>query len=1018
MAEHTALPEHILAAIEQHRQQCSDPMAAFFYDLPALEAHGRAMKEALPPGVELFYAIKANSEAAIVDTLAPIVDGLELSSGGEIERACHSATPRPWVLSGPGKLDSDMRHAMLQGVEAFHVESLGEIARLQSVAAALGHIQPVLLRINPMLPEAFSSRLRMAGTATPFGIDEARLAAAVTAVDDAPNLKLVGFHIHAMSHQKNEQRHQQLLAFYLERWPQWRALARYPEQLAQLNVGGGIGVNYLQPWQQFDWARLCQALGQQLDAMPEPPLVRFEIGRYLSAFCGYYVIEVLDAKVSHGEGFLVCRGGTHQFRLPAAQGHDHPVMHLPQDPQRASKGESQPWTVVGQLCTPKDVLSRHQMLRGVAVGDLLVLPLAGAYGYNISHADFLCHPRPKQLFVGQTTMEEASDTGPTPFASIDSWRHHARIEQRVVGQLLQTLLYEDVLRYTVEPDPTAWLAGASRFSLTLGSRCYQVDGWLCHSFQLIRLDHSTLQVNRSQGAPEPVSLRRFITDLKEAMGDVAIQPGFVNELVQTLIKDTQSSTYTASYSASPQKLGADALEHYFTDAHSYHPCYKSRLGFSLQDNQRYGPEFAQPLQVVWLAVPRRLAHASAVEGETCAERAVKDAGPKVLARLDDYLAQQQCRRDEVVLMPVHPWQWENALVDVLYPELASGEIAFLGEGEAVYTPQQSIRTLAPVESNKPYLKLAMSITNTSSTRILARHTVTNGPIITQWLQRLVSTDETALSAGFVLLGEVAGVALDERAFPAARYADVYGKVGAIWRQNISGFLRDGEQAVPFNGLSQFVRTPQGEPLAPFITPWIEHYGLEAWTQQLIHVATLPVIHMLFAEGVGMESHGQNIVVIHRDGWPTRVALKDFHDGVRFSASHLARPELAPQLEPVPPRHAALNRNSFIVTDDLAAVRDYSCDAFFFIALGEIAIFLHRHFGLEESRFWSITAEVVTQYQRANPQHAERYRCFDVFAPEWEVEALTRRRLFGDEQPQVKRVPNPLAVYALRREAVC
>lgn len=402
MAESNELPRSILSAIERYRQQCSDPMAAFFYDLPALAAHANAMKAALPPGVELYYAIKANSEPAIIDTLAPIVDGLELSSGGEIERACRSATPRPWVLSGPGKLDADMRSAIERGVEAFHVESLGEIARLQSIAAALGHTQPVLLRINPWLPESFSSRLRMAGTATPFGIDEAQLPQAVSAVDNASNLKLCGFHVHAMSHQTSEQRHQQLLAFYLERWPSWRALARYPEQLTQLNVGGGIGVNYRQPSHQFDWAGLCHAFGQQLDNLSEPPRVRFEIGRYLSAFCGYYVMEVLDAKVSHGEGFLVCRGGTHQFRLPVAQGHDHPVIHLPRDPEQSSNGEQRAWTVVGQLCTPKDVLSRHQELRGVRVGDLLVLPLAGAYGYNISHADFLCHPRPSQHFVTDT----------------------------------------------------------------------------------------------------------------------------------------------------------------------------------------------------------------------------------------------------------------------------------------------------------------------------------------------------------------------------------------------------------------------------------------------------------------------------------------------------------------------------------------------------------------------------------------------------------------------------------------
>lgn len=606
----------------------------------------------------------------------------------------------------------------------------------------------------------------------------------------------------------------------------------------------------------------------------------------------------------------------------------------------------------------------------------------------------------------------------TPFSSLDSWRHYRRIEQRVIGQLLQTLLYEDVLSYTVVPNPAATRVGASRFSITLGSRCYCVEGWVCHSFHLIRLDHSTLSVSGAPNQPDTVSLQCFITDLEETLGEGAIQPGFVNELVQTLIKDTQSATYALSDTASPQTLEADALERYFTDAHSYHPCYKSRLGFSLQDNQRYGPEFAQPLRVIWLAVPNQLAHASAVDGETCLGRAMEEAGPEVLARLEDYLERQQRRRDEVVLMPVHPWQWENALVEVLYPELASGDIAFLGEGEAVYTPQQSIRTLAPVTRHLPYLKLAMSITNTSSTRILARHTVTNGPLITQWLQRLIETNETASSAGFVLLGEIAGVALDERAFADKRYAEVYGKVGAIWRQNIRQYLHEGEQAAPLNGLSQLTRTSQGEPSVPFITPWVERYGLVAWTRQLIRVTTLPIIHLLFAEGIGMESHGQNIVVIHRDGWPTRVALKDFHDGVRFSKAQLARPELAPKLEPVPPRHAALNRNSFIVTDDLAAVRDYSCDAFFFIALGDMAIFLKRHFGLEETHFWAMAAEVIKEYQREHPQHAERYRCFDVFTPEWEVEALTRRRLFGDEQPQVKKVPNPLAAYAPEGARVC
>ncbi|MCK0713891.1 IucA/IucC family protein [Chromohalobacter sarecensis] len=628
------------------------------------------------------------------------------------------------------------------------------------------------------------------------------------------------------------------------------------------------------------------------------------------------------------------------------------------------------------------------------------------------------HERVMPLASASDAKAEARPCAALPFAHASDWRHHARIEQRVAGQLLQTLLYEDVLPHGAVAESEAGGCGATIFFLTLGKRRYRVSGWRCHSFRLIRLEHSSLVVEEAEDDSVPVSLPQFLEDLETALGDVAIQPGFVDELTQTLIKDMQSSAWPVPCHASPQALDADALEQYFTDAHSYHPCYKSRLGFSLRDNQRYGPEFAQPLRVVWLAVPTRLAHRGATDGLALAERIAQEAGPQVMASLDDYLARRQMVRDDVVLMPVHPWQWENALVAALYPELARGEVALLGEGGTTYTAQQSIRTLAPQDTQQPYLKLAMSMTNTSSTRILARHTVTNAPVITEWLQRLIATDETASAAGLVILGEVAGVALDERAFPDARYHDVYGKVGAIWRQNIDEFLQDGERAVPFNGLSQFTRDAEGMPVSPFIAPWVEHHGLDAWTRQLVHVATWPIIHLLFAEGVGMESHGQNIVVIHRDGWPLRVALKDFHDGVRFSPSHLARPELAPDLEPVPERHAALNRNSFIVTDDPHAVRDYSCDAFFFIALAEMAIFLQRHFGLQESRFWAMAADAIKAYQRAHPQHAERYRCFDVFAPWWEVEALTRRRLFGDDTPQIKHVPNPLAAFAPGKEAAC
>jgi len=397
------LPATLLSAIDSARAEQEDPLALFIYDLAALQRHVRTVTAALPAGVELYYAIKANSEPEILTTLAPLVDGFEISSGGEIGRLQRCSGAKPFIFSGPGKLDSELLAALQQEVEAIHVESLSEIERLQRLARRLNRTQAVFIRINPELPPEFSSRLRMAGTATPFGIDESELAQAVAQVDSASHLVLKGFHVHALSHQQDAERHQRLIDLYLQRWPVWTALSAHPETITHLNVGGGIGVNYLDE-QQFDWPGFCAWLDRRLAAETHPPLLRFEPGRFISAFCGYYVIEVLDKKISHGERFLICRGGTHQFRLPVAQGHDHPAIHLPR--HERPDAPQQAWTLVGQLCTPKDVLSRRCLLGTVEVGDILVLPLAGAYGYNISHADFLCHPRPQLVYL--PTQEERS----------------------------------------------------------------------------------------------------------------------------------------------------------------------------------------------------------------------------------------------------------------------------------------------------------------------------------------------------------------------------------------------------------------------------------------------------------------------------------------------------------------------------------------------------------------------------------------------------------------------------------
>jgi diaminopimelate decarboxylase len=391
-----SLPARVKRAIDELRTQRQEPLCAYLYDLGALGQHVRQMRALLPGNCELFYAAKANPEAAILQTLAPLVDGFEAASGGELRWLYQQCPQQPLIFGGPGKLDSELAAAMDCRVAAFHVESLNELRRLARIAESSGRPAPVLLRLNLKLAEAPDSRLVMGGKPTPFGLDEEALEQALLLLRDEPWLQLQGLHFHLLSHQLDVAAHLKLMRGYFRTFH--RLCAEHQLELPLLNVGGGMGIDYRNPQHSFDWPRFCQGLHRLIveEGMGDIR-IRFEIGRFISAACGYYLMEVLDIKRNHGEYFAIGRGGTHHFRTPAAQGHDHPFVIV--RTEQPAEVHDQPVTLVGQLCTPKDVLARQQPVAALAVGDLLVFPLAGAYAWNISHRDFLMHEPPQMLFL-------------------------------------------------------------------------------------------------------------------------------------------------------------------------------------------------------------------------------------------------------------------------------------------------------------------------------------------------------------------------------------------------------------------------------------------------------------------------------------------------------------------------------------------------------------------------------------------------------------------------------------------
>ncbi|MBI2379218.1 MAG: type III PLP-dependent enzyme [Gammaproteobacteria bacterium] len=376
------------------------PPCAYIYDLDALRSHAAHLRAGLPPGVELYYAIKANSERPILAALADLVHGFEISSGGELDWVRADFPRLPLIMSGPGKLDEELDAALAAGA-VLHLESLWELERLAGLARSRGRRARVFLRINLPLGEAANTTLVMGGRPTPFGLAVDELELALERLAAMPELQFEGFHFHLLSHQRDAHAHLALLRRYLAQVRAWQA--RYGLAVACINVGGGLGVNYVEPQQPFDWQAFSAGLSDWLATEGTRPVLRFELGRYLSAFCGFYATPVLDLKTRYGRHYAVVRGGTQHFRTPAAQGHSHPFRRFPGASALADQAGPEladaAVTVVGQLCTPKDVLASEVPIARLKVGDWLVFSHAGAYAWHISHHDFLRHPHPEQRYL-------------------------------------------------------------------------------------------------------------------------------------------------------------------------------------------------------------------------------------------------------------------------------------------------------------------------------------------------------------------------------------------------------------------------------------------------------------------------------------------------------------------------------------------------------------------------------------------------------------------------------------------
>lgn len=371
----------------------------YAYDRAGITRRMVELRAVLPERLNIAYALKANPMPALVCHMAGIANGFDVASHGEMLTALDSGMdPARISFAGPGKRMAEIDAAVAAGVTII-VESGGQVDAAAESSERIGHAARLLFRLNPPIAVA-GSGMRMGGGASAFGMDPEQ---AVTAIDRARErgLRAAGFHIYSGSQNldggkiADAQRQAAEVALDISE--------RTGLAIEELNVGGGFGVPYHAGQAPVDLTPVAAQLAEiraRLDRIaPEGRLV-IELGRYLVAEAGIYVIRILDRKLSRGRTYLVTDGGLHHNQAAAGLfGQMLPRSYPMRVGGKAARRELEAVDIVGCLCTPVDSFGRGLSLPRCEVGDLIAVQNSGAYGPSASPERFLGHAPARELLV-------------------------------------------------------------------------------------------------------------------------------------------------------------------------------------------------------------------------------------------------------------------------------------------------------------------------------------------------------------------------------------------------------------------------------------------------------------------------------------------------------------------------------------------------------------------------------------------------------------------------------------------
>ncbi|MGV9640948.1 IucA/IucC family protein [Streptomyces sp. NPDC003514] len=556
--------------------------------------------------------------------------------------------------------------------------------------------------------------------------------------------------------------------------------------------------------------------------------------------------------------------------------------------------------------------------------------------------------------------------------SPDRW---ARANRLLIRKALAEFSHERLLtpepsgdgRYTVRSDDER-----TRYTFTAVRRA--LDHW--------QIDAGSIARHRDD-AELPLEALDFFVELQKSLGlSDEILPVYLEEISSTLSGTCYKLTKPQVPAAELAQSGFQEIEAGMTEGH---PCFvanNGRLGFGVHEYLEYAPEAARPVRLVWLAAHRSRAAFTAGVGVEYESFLREELGAETVERFHGVLRARDLDPGDYLLIPVHPWQWWNKLAVTFAAEVAREHLVVLGEGDDEYLAQQSIRTFFNSTSpHKHYVKTALSVLNMGFMRGLSAAYMEATPAINDWLAQLVDGDPVLRATGLSIIRERASVGYRHLEYEAAtdRYSPYRKMLAALWRESPVARLEDGETLATMASLVHVDH--EGASVAGAL---IERSGLDPaeWLRHYLRAYYVPLLHSFYAYDLVYMPHGENVILVLRDGVVRRAIYKDIAEEIAVMDPDAVLPP-------------AVERVRVDVPEDtkLLSVFTDVFDCFFRFLSANLA----AEGVLDEDAFWRTVAEVTRDYQRSVPELAEKFERYDLFVPEFALSCLNRLQLRNNRQ---------------------